>query len=110
MKKKFTIRCENMKERFDWTTKIEENIEALNPSRANGVDLTPEEELRRERNARRQLQERNEELNRRVVELQRRLDEEVKLRKSLEDKLKRRANRTGSGSPPSSPVVERERT
>jgi len=82
-KEKYTIQCPDESTKANFEEAIKTCI-----SSAGLVSLSIEEQLKREKDARKKLQEKNAELMQRVRELETELEEEKNLRKSLQDKLK----------------------
>eukprot|EP01095_Lingulamoeba_sp_RSL-Kostka_P001601 TRINITY_DN1230_c0_g1_i1.p1 TRINITY_DN1230_c0_g1~~TRINITY_DN1230_c0_g1_i1.p1 ORF type:complete len:464 (+),score=121.21 TRINITY_DN1230_c0_g1_i1:772-2163(+) len=80
--------CTSEEIQSKWTSKIEE---CLNDTK-NVVEmsLSIEEQLNREKEARKKLQLHNEELQEKIVLLQKKLDQEIKARKLLEEKIKKK--------------------
>ena len=82
-KKKYTIQFVSKNELRSWEDLLK-NTSETRPERK----LTLEEQLKIEKESRIILQEKNAELVQRVKTLEARLEEEIQLRKSLEEKLK----------------------
>ena len=82
-KDKFTIQLVTAAEKREW-------VDAINRCTSNSqkLTLTVEEDLKAEREARKNLQEKNVVLWRRVKELEKQLEEEQTLRRSAEERLK----------------------
>lgn len=81
-KEKYTIQCADAKAKSELE-------KATQTCAANSeASLSVEEQLRREKDARLKLQEKNAELLKRIKELEKTLDDETNLRKSLQEQLK----------------------
>ena len=82
-KTKYTVQCSDEKTKAEWV-EVMQNCASNSDKEA----LTIEEQLKREKEGRKKLQETNAELRKRIQELEKKLEDETNLRKSLQDQLK----------------------
>ena|SRR3990167_5571860 len=82
-KRKYSIQASNASDKNQWLDAVSK---CAKNSRENSVSL--EDQLASERQARKALQNKNQELMKRIKDLEKAIEEEVSLRKSLQEKLK----------------------